>query len=57
MTEAIKEYFTKPHRQIYYPFDLGPSQFIAAGRKCSRLDFHILNNNDHKLAVSFYQGL
>lgn len=56
MSETIRQYFTRPHRQAYYPFDLGPAQFVASGRKCIRQDFHILNPDDYKLAVSFYQG-
>lgn len=56
MTETIRQYFTRPHRQAYYPFDLGPSQLVVSGRKCIRHDFHILNSNHHKLAVSFYEG-
>jgi alpha-beta hydrolase superfamily lysophospholipase len=57
MTSAIRDYFTRPHRQIYYPFDLGPSQLMVSGRKCIREDFHILNSNDHKLSVSFFRGV
>jgi alpha-beta hydrolase superfamily lysophospholipase len=56
MSQSIKEYFTRPHRQVYYPFDLGPSVLNVSGRKCTRNDFHILNKQAQKLAVSFFHS-
>jgi hypothetical protein len=55
MTDSLKEYFIRPHRQTYYPFDLGPSTFFISGQRCLREDFQIYNFSDHKLMVSFYR--
>ena len=54
MTQTIKDYFTRPQRQVYYPFDLGPSVLLIEGKKYVRDDFHILNKSNHKLSVSFF---
>ena len=56
MTQTIKEYFTRPHRQVYYPFDLGPSVLQVEGRRYIRDDFQILNKNNQKLSVSFFHS-
>ena len=57
MSQTIKEYFTRPHRQVYYPFDLGPSVLLVQGKKYCRDDFQITNKNGQKLSVSFFHSL
>ena len=67
MTQTIKDYFTRPHRQVYYPFDLGPNVLLINGKKCVRDDFRILTMDPKeeliiwihceyagKLSVSFF---
>ena len=54
MSQSIRDYFVRPHRQTYYNFDLGPSTFFVQGQKCFRKDFEIENVNQHKLKVSYY---
>ena len=54
MNQTIRDYFTRPHRQVYYPFDLGPAVLLVNGRKCLREDVSIPNKDGKLLSVSFF---
>jgi hypothetical protein len=43
MNKAINEFFTRPQRQTYYSFDLGPSVFYISNVKFTRQDFLLKN--------------
>lgn len=56
MSQHIRTYFTRPHRQAYYPFDLGPTLLLLNGKRFTRTDFYIANRSNHQLSVSFFSS-
>ena len=55
MQETIESIFTRPQRQTYYMYDLGPHFFFVNERKAIRTDFTITNAKNIKIHASFYE--
>ena len=55
MKKTIEDFFTRPHRQTYFPYDLGPHFFSVNEKKVVRHDQSISNGKEVKMQLSFYE--